>query len=300
MTSSAENPVYAMSDNKQKDVDEMKKNMRVGIISDLHVDENEKAGKPVVETLLRVIGNSGVDAVLIAGDVSNDYRETLAFFNTIERESGISCYHVPGNHDLWNEAHPHKNAWDIYHELLSFKGNLANGPVELPGGWVLLGDVGWYDYSFGGKEISREEFDKMQFEGRIWQDKIKAIWDRSTLEMHQYFLDKLEAQLKRWQHHKLILMTHVVPHPAFTVQKPNAMWRYLNAFLGSTAYGSLAQQYQVEYAVFGHVHYRMTKTIDGTTYACRCLGTYDEWDYFHGKTETKQAVEDAFEVIELG
>jgi len=277
----------------------MKKNLRLGIISDLHLDVNEKEGKPVVETLVQVIGNSDVNAVLIPGDISNDYEKTLGYVGRIQRESGIPCYFVPGNHDLWNEAHPHKNTWDIYQESMSFKGNLANGPVELPGGWVLVGDVGWYDYSFGGKGITREAFDEMQFEDRIWQDKIKAVWERSTLEMHQYFFDKLEAQLKQWQHQKLILMTHVVPHPAFTVQKPNAMWYYLNAFLGSAAYGSLAQHYQVRYAVFGHVHYRMTKTFDGTTYACRCLGTCDEWDYFHGKTETRQAVEDAFQVIEL-
>ena len=277
----------------------MKKNLRLGIISDLHLDVNEAAGKPVVETLVQVIESSAVDAVLIPGDISNDYQKTLGYADRIESESGIPCYFVPGNHDLWNEAYPEKDAWEIYHELKRFKGNLINGPVEFPGGWVLVGDTGWYDYSFGGKGITREAFDNMQFEERVWQDKVNARWDRPTLEMHQYFLDKLEAQLKEWKGHKLILMTHVVPHDAFTVQQPNAMWYYLNAFLGGKSYGALVQKYKVRYAVFGHVHYRMTKTIEGTTYACRCLGTHDEWGYFDGKTQTQQAVADAFQVIDL-
>lgn len=277
----------------------MKQKFRLGMISDLHLDINEKAGKPVVDTLVQAIVNSEVDAVLIPGDISNDYQKTLGYVKRIEGDSGIPCYFVPGNHDLWNENHPEKNAWDIYRELQDTKGNLTNGPVQLPGGWALVGDVGWYDYSFGGEGITREAFDHMQFEDRVWQDRIKASWDRPTLEVHQFFLNKLETQLKEWQGHKLILMTHVVPHTAFTVQQPNPMWHYLNAFLGGQTYGALVQQYKVRYAVFGHVHYRMTRSIDGITYACRCLGTYDEWGYFDGKTKTQQAVEDAFQVIEL-
>ena len=36
----------------------------------------------------------------------------------------------------------------------------------------------------------------MKIDDRLWQDKVKAIWGRPTREMHTYFYDKLEQQLK--------------------------------------------------------------------------------------------------------
>ena len=99
------------------------------------------------------------------------------------------------NHDIWNENHPDKTAWDIYDALRVFSGNLANGPAELAQGWVVIGDLGWYDYSFGSRQYAIDEFDRMKINDRLWQDKDKAVWQKSTLEMHRHFHRKLEKQL---------------------------------------------------------------------------------------------------------
>ena len=160
---------------------------------------------------------------------------------------------------------------------------------------VVVGDLGWYDYSFGSPEFSIEDFDRMHIDGRLWQDKIKALWGRSTRDMHDYFYDKLKQQLDGLPGKKIILVIHVLPIQAFTVQNPDRMWSYLNAFLGSAQYGDLALEYAVPYVICGHVHYRLQKRIDNTEFICNCLNYSDQWI----KTEPDQEIADVLKVIEL-
>jgi len=257
--------------------------MKIGILSDIHVDLN--GGGAVINGLLAAMLRQGVEVMVIAGDVSSDYRVTLDSLEQLQERSGIRILFVPGNHDIWNEAHPDITAWQAYEKLERFPGNLTRGPQEISGGWTIIGDLGWYDYSFGGSQYSREDFDRMQFGERIWQDRIKAIWDRHTLEIHRTFYEKLDDQLKRTKvsrcsdssKRKIILVTHVLPRKEFTVQRPDPEWIYLNAFLGSPEYGELALDHGVRYSICGHVHYRKQVTVNGTRFICNCLGYSDEW-----------------------
>ena len=251
--------------------------MKVGILSDIHVDIDHQQPDGVIEGLVLAIQDRQVDLMIIAGDVANNYELTLRALNTIEELSGVTCLFVPGNHDIWNERHPDLNAWETYEALKQFPGNLCNGPRELENDWVVIGDLGWYDYSFGSREYSVEEFDRMKINGRLWQDKVKAKWGTSTLEMHRYFHDKLEQQLKAHQDRKIVLVTHVLPLVDFSVRPPDRMWRYLNAFLGSKEYGELALEYSVSYSICGHVHYRKEQIYEDTVFICNCLNYASQW-----------------------
>lgn len=287
--------------------------MRIGVLSDIHVDLGD--GQAIVDGLLQAMRRREVGAMLIAGDVSSDYRLTLETLRQLQDRSGIPVLFVPGNHDVWNEAHPDITAWRAYRALERYPGNLARGPREIGGGWTILGDLGWYDYAFGGSQYSLADFDRMQFGERVWQDRIRAVWDRHTLEVHRLFLEKLEVQLEKItsrRHsggpdgscsadrssgdHKLILVTHVLPRREFTVQRPDPQWIYLNAFLGSPEYGELALKYGVRYSVCGHVHYRKEVTVDGTRFICNCLGYNDEWKW---SRDAKVEIDRAFLTLEL-
>jgi hypothetical protein len=289
--------------------------MRAGIISDIHVDINaaDAGDGRILSALLAAIRRRGVELLILAGDVANDYRRTLACLEAIETRSGVRCLFVPGNHDLWNQSGaavsdptspaqvspplpPEWGAWDSYGALAAFPGSLCRGAVELPGGWVVIGDTGWYDYRFGDPAYSTEEFDRMRFERRLWWDKVNARWDRSTREVHEHFLGRLAGQLDSHAGRKLILVVHVVPIREFTVQPPNRMWGYLNAFLGSPAYGELAVRHSAAYVVCGHVHYRRQHRVGATRFICSCLGYTPEWAD-PGNPEGE--VEDALSVVEL-
>ena len=62
--------------------------MKLGFISDIHVDINRKNGedivlKPLAEETLR----QGLDCLVIAGDISSDYKLTLESIDFLSRES---------------------------------------------------------------------------------------------------------------------------------------------------------------------------------------------------------------------
>ena len=223
------------------------------------------------------LNKNDIDAMIIAGDIANDYELTLQTLSGIETASGVRCLFVPGNHDIWSENHPAKTAWDIYDALKEFDGNLVNGPVELDHDWVVIGDLGWYDYTFGSQQFTVEEFDRMKLNDRLWQDKNKTVWGTTTLEMHRHFHNKLKKQLDAHKNSNIILVTHVLPIADFTVQPPGSLWRYMNAFLGSKQYGELALDYSVRYSISGHVHYRKQKTYENTTFICNCLNYASQW-----------------------
>jgi len=252
--------------------------MRIGLISDLHVDLNRLKGEDVITpALAREVRRRALDILLIAGDISSDHLLTLATIDALSAESGARILFIPGNHDLWNEKHPELGAWDAYNRLLAHPANLARAPV-LPGGdWAIVGDVGWYDFTYGDPSFTLEEFQNMQYGERTWQDKIKSVWDRSTRAMHELFMERLEKSLDQVRGRKLLMATHVVQIPEFTVSPAGKMWKYFNAFLGSPDYGRLAIGKGVLLSVCGHVHYRRTVGKGDTEFVCPCLGYTHEW-----------------------
>jgi len=270
--------------------------VKLGILSDIHVDLENSDPRQLLQGFVEAIKDNQVEVMIIAGDVANDFEVTLDFLHQIEDAANVRCLFVPGNHDIWNEHHPDLTAWDTYEGLMAFNGNLAREPVELKNQWVVIGDLGWYDYSMGSPAYTVAEYDRMHIHGRLWQDKVKAVWGRSTIEMHQYFYDKLEKQLERFQNKRIILVTHVLPIIDFSVQPPDKLWLYLNAFLGSRQYGELALKYDVRYSISGHVHYRRQVRYENTMFICNCLNYPSQW--LHNDDPVAE-VKKAFKTIEI-
>ena len=271
--------------------------MKIGIISDIHIDMNFTDEDRVTSSLSRYVKEHSLDMMIVAGDVASDYKKVLEAFNRIENEGNVPCLFVPGNHDIWTENYPEKTSWEIYELLKLHSNNLANGPYEISENWVVIGDLGWYDYSFGDKKYTLNDFNQMKYEERVWQDSIHAFWDRSSLDMHKYFLEKLETQLEQYKNRNIILVTHVLPIIDFTVQPPSPMWEYMNAFLGSKDYGELILRYpNVKYSISGHVHYRKRKVIGNTEFICHCLGYRSEW---YKNTDAAVEVDRAMGIIEI-
>jgi len=253
--------------------------MKIGILSDIHVDINFADKDRVIPSIIKFINEHSLDLMIIAGDIASDYELTLCSLKEIEEKTKVPCLFVPGNHDIWTENHSEKTSWEIYELLKSYSHNLTNGPYVINENWVVIGDLGWYDFSFGdSNKYNFSDFSLMKYENRVWQDSYKAIWNRSTLDMHKYFINKLEKQLNEYKDRNVIIVTHVLPVLDFTVQPPSPMWEYMNAFLGSSGYGELILKYpNVKYAVSGHVHYRKHKLINNTDFICNCLGYRSEW-----------------------
>jgi putative phosphoesterase len=275
---------------------------RIGLISDIHVDLNAEDGADrVTEALAAESRRRGLDILLIAGDLSGDYRLSLAAVDRLAVESGVQVHFVPGNHDIWNEKYPGLKALDTYGALLDHPANLARGPVFIDDGWTLIGDLGWYDFSFGDLSFTAEDFQRMSYMGRSWRDKVYSLWDKKTVDVHRMFLDRIRQALDLAAGGKVLLATHVVQIGEFIVQNPGDMWKYFNAFLGSPDYGELAVERGVALSVCGHVHYRRRVKKGGTEFVCPCLGYRAEWEARDGKpADTAREVAEALSVWDLG
>jgi putative phosphoesterase len=253
----------------------MEDKMKIGIISDIHVDIN--LNFDIRRGLCKVIESNGVDCLIIAGDISNTYKISLEFIDYIRKNTGVKVYFVPGNHDLWDERKEYNDTNIIYSMYKENESCLCDNPRQINEDWVIIGDTGWYDYSFGESKYNLMDYEKMEAFNRTWQDSIFIHWGKSNREVHKAFLDKLETQIRKQADKKKILVTHMLSRKEFSVPSGDELWGYFNAFLGSTEYGELFEKYKVEYVVMGHVHYRLEKSIKGTKYICSCLSYSNQW-----------------------
>ncbi|MDC7225765.1 MAG: metallophosphoesterase [Spirochaetales bacterium] len=255
--------------------------MRIGILSDIHVDINyyEENVDKITPAVCDAVLNNNIDVFITAGDIASDYEITLDVVRRIERASSRDCLFVSGNHDLWNENHPGMTAMETYGAMAEHPYNLANGPVKLKDGWTAVGDTCWYDYSFGSSELySFEDFERRSNNERVWQDSIKAVWNRPDAEVNDWFLKRLESSIAAAGNDDLIAVSHMLPIEEFTVPVPDETWDYFNAFLGSRRLGELLMSSgRVKYSICGHVHYRKHVVKNGIDFFCQCLGYRTEW-----------------------
>ena len=255
--------------------------MRIGLLSDIHVDINLEAdgADRTTPAICDAIMNNNLDLFITAGDISSDFELTLDVISRIEKATGRDCLFVSGNHDLWNENHPGTTAMDNYNVMMKHPHNLSNGPLKLKDGWSAAGETCWYDYSFGTAELfSFDDFERRSHNGRVWQDSIKASWNRPDKETHDWFLKRLEASIGETGSDEIVAVTHMLPIEEFTVPVPHETWDYFNAFLGSRSLGELLSgEERVRYSICGHVHYRKEIQKDETVYLCQCFGYRTEW-----------------------
>lgn len=263
--------------------------MSYAVISDIHIDINKDC--EIVTQLIEHVSKSVARALLIAGDISDEYQKTIESVATIKKQLGIPVYYVPGNHDMWSENFEKTSTQNIYDAFCHDSNYLLHGSVQLDEDTTLIGDIGWYDYSFGSSKFSIEEFERMNYLDRTWQDKIRNQWTNDNKATNERALKRLEEQLQQVKTKRIIVMTHMVPIEEFTVTNPNEMWQYFNAFIGSKKLHELYRKYHVTYAICGHIHYRKRIIKDGITYLCPCLNYASEWEEKDSGKEIMKAMQ---------
>ncbi len=255
--------------------------MRIGFLSDIHVDINYYEGDVdrITPAVCDAILNNKLDIFISAGDLSSDYELTLDVVRRIEKTTNRDCLFIAGNHDIWNENHPGTSAMETYSAMLEHPHNLSGGPLKLKEGWSAVGDTCWYDYSFGTEKLfSFEDFERRSHNKRVWQDSIRALWYRTDKDTHDWFLKRLNSSFEKSGQDSLVVVTHMLPIEEFTVPVPNETWDYFNAFLGSRSLGEmLIANDRVKYSICGHVHYRKEVKKKDKTFYCQCLGYRKEW-----------------------
>ena len=278
--------------------------MKIAFISDLHTDIN--AAWPVLETVAEEARALKAEVLVIAGDICESPAQVIRQMQDLDDMFPGVLRYVPGNHDLWNKHCPDRDIAGIF-------GDYQKDPLCLchegsgflgEGRPVLVGDVGWYDYSFASAGFGKDQLDGMSISGRTWQDKLFNSWTRDNGKAMAESLGRLERQLEaaraKTPDAKIIAVTHMLPVRDFLVPEDQGDWGFFNAFLGGSPIESLYMNYPVRFAVCGHVHYRMQVIRDNIRHICPCLGYHSEWPLYRlADEDIRTQVADAMQLIDV-
>ncbi|WP_062532917.1 metallophosphoesterase [Jeotgalibaca dankookensis] len=254
--------------------------MKIGVLSDLHIDINDRKlapGTTYDQLLAELLYNNEVDILLLAGDISSDYRDSLKFLDKMRNHNVSKLFFVPGNHDYWSVRNNETNTKKIDRIFNERDESLVGRPFILNENQAIVANPGWYDYGFASKKYSLEEFENKKLNVGGWNDRLYVHWNKPDQVVASEMLQQIERDIQSTNKRDIILMTHVATHPQFVVPLPNRMYDYYNAFLGSKSYTALYDKYPINKSIMGHVHFRKTLKEKGIVYYCSCLGNGRHW-----------------------
>ena len=150
-------------------------------------------------------------------------------------------------------------------------------PYVINDNWAIVGHTAWYDYSYADKKFEETRLKKGKYYGATWQDKVKIDWDEDDTILSKKAAKHVKQELEQLQDKQIILMTHIVTHSKFVVPTPNRIFDFFNAFIGTSDFDRLYQQFPIKYSIMGHVHFRKSLVENNITFLCPCLGYKREW-----------------------
>lgn len=253
--------------------------IKVGFISDLHIDRNvERPPEDYLFMLRSIIREKNLELLVIGGDISNHYTKTLAFVEQLENQAEIPVYFIPGNHDFWEEKDAAKDTKGIYQLYKEHPQSLIESPVQLNDEYTLVGHPGWYNHAIYAKDkFSPDEVEQGKFRWTYWQDKLRMDWEMSDREVSKIFSQLIEEDLKKVTTPKTILQTHVVTIPEFTMPMPHRTFDFFNAYMATDDLKHIHKDYSVSHQFMGHVHFRENIRRNETQFITNSLGYRREW-----------------------
>ena len=251
---------------------------RILCLSDIHLDINsQEKGTDLLPTFITYIQKQAPDVVLISGDISNDWKTSINILDKLMESIEADIRFIPGNHDIWVSGD--KSSWTAYEQFKAHPTSLINKPYVIGSKHVLIGDMGWYDYSFGTETIPHSLF--AQQKKRLWADGMYAKWQMDDIELFEKQYSNLDQQFSDYSDKRIIFANHFVPFEDFIkVSHTNDDWNFCNAYMGSRKLGELIKHHpNIDWCIFGHTHQRfgVIENHNGVNIICNPLGYSIEW-----------------------
>lgn len=231
--------------------------MKIAVSSDLHLDLNHADVAEIITQQAHYLTRQEIDHYFFVGDSFNDFEQTSVYFAELQSQLPITKVHyLAGNHDMLKGV--------TYEQLENLDDDLYfhNRFIDIPQtNWRIIGNNGWYDYSFSTYESNVKEVAK--WKRAYWVDR-PIMQPMNDPERMAIVLDQVEENLKqaRNQQKQVIFMTHfapireALPHPIIKSARRQRMWEMTTAMLGSRHLGALLARFPEVKAVFyGHLHY---------------------------------------------
>jgi len=223
--------------------------VKVAFSSDNHFDLNHIDVKRAMHAQALYLLNQNVQLYVIAGDSFNDFAETLSFAQEMQTlvQDKMAIRFIAGNHDMGKNVSYDELESDI--DPLYFH----NKYIDLTDDVRLIGNNGWYDYSFVGQDYTQAQIE--QFKKAFWFDR-RIDQPMSDKERFDINLKQINEQLLAAGNRQTVLVSHFVPRDDYIKRFPNGNARLdmANAFLGSNRLGQALDQSYTIATVTGHLH----------------------------------------------
>lgn len=246
-------------------------------MSDLHLDITQAQVELNLTTeLIDWLNNKSYDVLIIAGDLAGDALEAIKLVEKIKVETSKDVYFVAGNHDVWVPEDKMGNSWSNYHLMYNHSSYLKH-PITL-GNHVVIGGMGWYDYSFGQPDYPNSTFKSEK--KKLWKDALYARWDMDDEEVLNNMLKNWEIHLEEHRDRPVLFVNHFVPYKKFLPSfQDDERMNFCRAYMGSEKIGQLLDFFpNVDYVVFGHTHKRQGVVhYHGKKIICNPLGYVSDW-----------------------
>lgn len=250
---------------------------RLAVMTDIHLDTNSLTLKrDLYPDLLASLSRVSYDILLLTGDLSNSSRTSVNILNRLQEDTGKPVLFIPGNHDVTKHG---KSSWDSYNLLKEHKSSLIDKPYLINDNHVIIGDMGWYDYSYAPDTISKQVI--KQRKKSLWDDAKYVKWEMEDEEVLCLILNKLRLQLEEHRNKTIIFVNHFIPFNDFVTYSTDGEWNLCNAFMGSKKIGELINEYSnIKYVLFGHTHRRfgLIQDYKDKTFLCNPVGYSHEWN----------------------
>ncbi len=287
--------------------------MKIGAVSDIHVDINGKRGDPgFTGKLIGYLESLGLDLLLIPGDAAGSVKSLVDFFSKCRRLTVPHKIYLPGNHDIWTGGKVPDGSWVKYRQVLPEICGEFDW-IYLPGNPLIIertafaGTMGWYDYSSANSMwddmFSEEDYMMKISPGNAkWMDLEYAHFGMNDREVAGELLREAGEDLSRLGFSRegeneikytgsdmdtIVFVSHMVPYRDFIHYKNDPSWDFFGAYIGNINIGKLLDRLPRRLrrlAFFGHTHFPGEKVVEsGVEGFCVPLGYPSE--YGRGRLE---------------
>lgn len=252
--------------------------MKIDLVSDLHVDRS-----PIMVNWKHT-KNRGSTVLMVAGDVSNDWRDVVRTLKDAKDHYDRVLY-VDGNHDHYQstmiEGMTIQKSVEHLRNVLVDNGihYLDSAPIHLDG-VMFIGANGWYDFKFGAvaytpefsksvwlpKEQLCEETGNMVKVGgsndtelNFGEDSPESL---SVLHAERLVQCVSDAQKDQKVQH-IVVATHTMPLQECIAWDRNDPW---NGAYGNTSMAAVVaadHNHKIKAWGFGHTHHATDRMISG-------------------------------------
>ena len=123
--------------------------MKIGTISDLHIDRHPKLEpQAYLDALVYIVEQRNIELLLIAGDMSNDYLQSYQFIQDLKENVVYQSYSSLVIMTIGLQKHHSVQSKFMNFMLASQTDCLIGKPYVVNDHWAIVGHTAWYDYSY--------------------------------------------------------------------------------------------------------------------------------------------------------